>query len=684
MRLHSARLAAAAILCAVAGEVRGVTNVFEYPLVHRRHLQLTADFQRAIRQRNVEEAGRACRAGAALLPENAAWRYNLACVLAVQQQTNSALESLGQAVRLGFHDASLIARDPDLAVLRPLPAFQELLQRARDLQGKPGEGQPTPVPAPVMDGLVRIGATNTIWDLDRGHFRAFFAFPSNAPPPSAFAERWNGPAAALVRPWLSAGTAAGNFGDCYDNRDDGHARLDCAPFAGLTAIQYDADARRHGAHYGLDSFLHNAVVFGNSSLAVTAGPLWRSLPRGAVTEGPATIFLFAQYLNNHIYCYPAHHDYDPAGAGDLFPVNQPYILISQGSSGSDQPFLRAVAATLAAFQPETKRWLVAHNLVAPTVQMVLRASRKGITRPEDLFEGPAHPAAFDAASLDVERMVRLAHELTTNDIPPVVALRTLADTRAVPGVDFFDAVPQEALYDTPCVIGRVFRTTARHRSLTVGASLMGAPTDRWQIRWAVLSGDPRKVSIVPRKPDQSLAEIDVIHHGGRFPAREGQPLLTSRVDVGVFACRGDRCSAPSFISFFHLNNEIRSYADDGRLLSVDYAAAATNRYVDPLLSLAKHWRDEYQYDADGHLTGWTRRTGSQVERFNARGERVEETDARGRPLVTRTVNYITRSAANNATAPDLVQVDGEVRLRYRYASDQDLTGEVASRERAGP
>lgn len=685
MRPNASLSGTLAFLLLAAHQASAVTNVFEYPLVFARHQQLAFAFQQGMRQKNVAEMERTCRIGVALLPENPVWRYNLACALALQNRPAEAMASLDQAVRLGYRDDKLIADDTDLTSLRQLPAFQELLVKARNLRGKPVEGQPHVAAAPVMDGVAHVNASNTTWDLERGHFRAFFVLPTNAPAPAELAPRWNGPAAALIRPWLLAETAAGNRGDFYDNRDDGHSRLDCAPFAGLTAMQYDVDARLHGAHYGLSQFLYNGVVLGNSSVAITGGPLWRSVPRSALCEGPAVAFLFVQYLSNHLYCYPSHRDHDVTGLGDLYPVNQPYVLISQGSSGSDQPFLQALAATLAAFRPETKQFLVARGLVAPTLQMLLRASRKMVVKPADYLDGAAHPTVFDAANLDVERLVRLAHDLTTNDIPPVVSLRTLAEARAVPGVDFFDAATSEALYDSPCVISRIMRSTARRHTMTVGAQLTGVPVDGWRIHWVVLRGDPRKITILPFKPDQSQVELSVAYHGGRFPVRAGQPLQTSRVDIGVIASNGRYYSAPSFISFFHLNNEIRTYADDGRILTMDYAAAiATNRYVDPVLSLAKHWRDEYQYDEARQPTGWTRRTGDTVESFNLRGERVLEKDKLGRPKVTRTINYLPRSSGNNAIAPDLIQVDGEERIRYRYISDRDFTGEVAGRERAAP
>jgi len=679
MRPNILLIAVLAVAVLTVREVRGVTNVFEYPLVYPKQQQLAAEFQQAMRQRDLTEMEHACRAGTALLPENPIWRYNLACTLALQKRPADAVEALNQAVDLGFRDDTAIAMDNDLASLRPLPAFQSLLAKARDLRDKPVEGQPVVTPSPLIDGVAHVSASNTFWDLERGYFRTFFALPSNPPPPAAFAARWCGTNASVICPWLTNNAAAGNFGDFYDNRDDGHSRLDCAPYAGLTPIVYDGDARRYGAHYGLNTFLYNGVVLGNSSVALTSGPYWRSLPRAALTEGPAVAFLFVQYLSNHMYAYPSHHDHDANGLGDLYPVNQPYILIAQGSSWAEQPFLQAFAATLASFRPETKQFLAAHGLLMPTLQMLLRASQQTVANPENYLDGAAHPTVFSVINLDVERMTRMAHDLTTNDIPPVVALRTLTDPRAVPGIDFFDAASSEGLYDSPCVIGRVMRSIERRHTMTVGAQLTGMPADGWRIHWIVLRGDLRKITLLPLKPDQSQVEISVAYHGGRFPVRAGQPLQSSRVDIGVFASNGKYYSAPSFISFFHLNNEIRTYAEDGRILSMDYAAASTN-YVDPVISFAKHWRDDYQYDDNLRPTGWTRHIGDTVEHFNMRGERVEVVDKLGRATVTRTVNYIPRSSSDHATAPDLIEVDGDYRIHYRYASDSDFMGEIASRE----
>jgi len=75
--------------------------------------------------------------------------------------------------------------------------------------------------------------------------------------------------------------------------------------------------------------------------------------------------------------YPEHRDHDVGlngdggGYGDVYPTNTPYLIASQGSSGSDQPFMRAIPFTLAAFRPEVKKKLVETGLLMPTIQMIL-------------------------------------------------------------------------------------------------------------------------------------------------------------------------------------------------------------------------------------------------------------------------------------------------------------------------
>ena len=66
--------------------------------------------------------------------------YNLACVRARLGKHDAAMESLERAANVGFTDFARIARDPDLAGLRDLAAFKELLARKEHYLRRTAEG----------------------------------------------------------------------------------------------------------------------------------------------------------------------------------------------------------------------------------------------------------------------------------------------------------------------------------------------------------------------------------------------------------------------------------------------------------------------------------------------------------------------------------------------------------------
>jgi len=65
---------------------------------------------------------------AALRPGDSLVIYNLACSLALTGRADEALESLAEAITLGYTDARHMARDPDLQSLQDNHRFQILLK----------------------------------------------------------------------------------------------------------------------------------------------------------------------------------------------------------------------------------------------------------------------------------------------------------------------------------------------------------------------------------------------------------------------------------------------------------------------------------------------------------------------------------------------------------------------------
>ena len=487
------------IVLAVAAALgtRATTNVFEMPLIYPKHRHLQQQLMMAVRAGKISEMEAVCREGVALMPQDPTWQYNLACALAYRADKAEALAALDRAIELGFRNAKSMRVDNDLKALAGLPAFHALMAKAEQLAGKPVAGSVPVKPTTVMMGLpAEVQSSNTVWNFDLGCFRTLFSLiRPEIKKISGYAADYRGPAAEAVRRWMSEETACGNFGDLYVNRDDGHSALDATNFPGLTPVVYCEEARQKRLHLSLPNTLFDQPVLGNSSMSMVSGPLWRSLPRAVVTDPLQAVAAFRFYVSNQCWFYPEHKDFDP-DTGDLFPVNAPYYVVSQGSSYSDQPFARAFAATLAAFSPSTKRLLVTRMDLAPVLQMIFRMTQKTVKRPEDYLTGAAHPAVFAEANLDAEAMVKMAHEMKPEDIPPLVALRTVKEPQPEAGVDYFDMRP-EGLFDTPFCIARVVRGVARQRSMTVEARVASPSLAETKRVWAVLQGDPKKIAIKP-------------------------------------------------------------------------------------------------------------------------------------------------------------------------------------------
>lgn len=660
-----------------------LTSAFQLPRLARSSSQLFEQAAVFVRQRDwkrAEELGNKALEQAPQLPSN---HYNLGCLLALSGKKDEAFERLDHAVELGFRDAVKLEHDVDLESLRSDERFAQLVKKIRE---KPKTlVAPVPLTARAIDQNVAwVGPSNAAWDPSLNVLRTLFEPASSMPTVPVVKD--HGVVGEKLRRWFSEGTAAGHVGDLYDNCDRDHSNLNYGAFPQLTRVEYEREIQAD-VPFGLQLLLfHGGVVLGNSSTAHVGSPFWRSNPRTAYVNSHAVGLLFAQYRSNHLYIYPEHRDHDPGhdgkenGYGDVFPANTPYLITSQGSSGSDQVFLDAIACTLAAFQPAVKKRLIENGLLMPAVQMVFRASNKNVARPDDYLSGVAHPTAFDGRQLNVEKMIDMAHAMKPDALPPWVEIRVVEEDVFEPGRDYFDISAREKLFDTPCSIARIYRATASRRKMVVSAEasrdLDGKPLT---YRWVVLRGDDKSVTINPLNESGSIAQLS-IPYAPRRPIREGDQIESNRTDIGVFVHNGHYHSPPAFVTCFTLDNEDRVYDSAGRIQQVTYHGESDpGHYVDPVIDLPKSWTDEYHYDEAGQSIGWSRMRGEAKEEFTPEGALVTERDARGRPLVARSVRYLARPRPNNQP-PILVQELGPTRLRYRYQSDVDRIGEVASRE----
>jgi hypothetical protein len=392
----------------------------------------------------------------------------------------------------------------------------------------------------------------------------------------------------LLKQWYQEGTAAGNAGDYYDNRDGDHSPLDLGRYPQLSAIKYSPEDIKLFKHWAAARVVLPHVTFGNSSTSAPAH-LGGSNPRSYYTSQFGLSFLYNQYTKNNVYMYPEHRDHDPGhngviflpkgvrdeGYGDMYPTNTPYLMISQGSSGSDQPFMRMLPFVLAAFRPEVKAKLTETGLLMPTIQMLMRSTNKHLKDPKEYLTGKAHPTDFEGSWVDELAMVQKAHAMELKALPPMVQLRVIDEDKATNGIDYFDRVNSEVLAYTPACIARIHRGKAHKQRIVVNADASyDVNKAKLTYTWVILRGDPDKIKIVPKKDDQSVAEITVAYHDRR-PVSPGSTLESNRVDIGVFVHNGTYYSAPGFITFHTLDREARVYNRDGKILSIAHGMGET-------------------------------------------------------------------------------------------------------------
>jgi hypothetical protein len=385
------------------------------------------------------------------------------------------------------------------------------------------------------------------------------------------------PVGKLLNELYAAKKCAGFSAIQYENRDGNHSPLDAGiypPLKILAAPQGDPNA------IGLATVIRPMPTFMNCSMA-SNDIRFGSLPRSYFHIHDGYQLLAAQYLGNQLAFYPEHHDFDPGingssgGHGDLYATNSPCLLISQGSSGSDQPFLRAFLATAAAFTPEVQQRLIETKLLMPTLQAIFRQSSPLAKTEADYLTGKAHPPVFDLRHLDEMAMVTRAQLMTPLSIPPVALLEVVEEPTLKAGVDSFDppAVKGQVLGTSPANVARVYRSTADGYRITL-SSKRSADAERRPLRlsWQVLQGDPQFVDIQPQQDGHS-ARIRVRWHN--LPPTDGG-LQTHRVDVGLFANNGLATSAPAIFSLYLQPTEQRFYNNQASLSEVCYCTTATD------------------------------------------------------------------------------------------------------------
>jgi adenylate cyclase len=106
-------------------------------VVAEKHMELNPDDPRSATMRAVslcrlgrkEEGLHWAKQALAIDPEDGGVRYNVACLYALEGETDKAITALEEAIAVGFGNKAWIEHDPDLDSVRDHPRFKKLLQR---------------------------------------------------------------------------------------------------------------------------------------------------------------------------------------------------------------------------------------------------------------------------------------------------------------------------------------------------------------------------------------------------------------------------------------------------------------------------------------------------------------------------------------------------------------------------
>ena len=641
-------------------------SVYDMYRIWPSHCLLRQELIDAMRSGDLRKMESTCRAALELMPDDPTWRYNLACALSLKGDAARALDELERAIDNGFRNAETISKDSDLAQIAKDPRFEKLVAKARELSGKPVAGKPEhkPVSAPA-GSVITLNETNLVWNFDTGVFEALVEVKDPVQPLPSLAARYSAskptsPERPYVAAWLSGGTGAGNTGDLYVNRDGGHSMLAVSDFPNLTSIQYDAPAKALNLHLDIPTTLFGSTpVFGNLSRGRTKGAFWRSMARVSFTDPGIAARMDLFYRNNQFWVLPSVNDIARPDLNivDAFPANAPFQFVSQGISWSDQPFIRAALAASASFRRPTKQAIVRRHLLAPTLQWLLRRTQKGINTEEDYLSPSAHPSAFDAKRLDAIELVKRAHELKMEEVPPTVSL-ALINSRLYPirfpepGRDYPDTL-SELLFATPSAISMILRAPDGERTFLLRAQTFPEPDPSATFAWRVVNGPADSVKIATplgettNCPETGFAQITI-----------DRRQLTNRIDVACFAkTTHTTFGAPAIVSFFPIPQEKRTYRPDGQIAAIDYTNP-DRVYSDPVIALPRHWTDTYDYSPDGKPLGFTRSyNGEASASFTVKGERIVERNPDGTPKRLVRVKYTPRGTGDAIQPVELTYLD---------------------------
>ena len=272
------------IFLAVAGAAADAPkrpSVFDLPMVSAAEQAATLLFARGEYDKAALLLQRAVKA----MPQDFTAHYNLALRIGPAGQDRRLAGAPGEGGRVRFlrRQTHRERRRPGEAS-RTAPFQSGLEESPGKCPGGRAGWKYAVEPSKFKDGQYLVSETNTAYDPRLGLFAPLFKIDKEATAGKPIVEGY-GKAGDLLKQWYKGGTAAGNHGDLYDNRDNGHSFMNFKSFPQLARVIYADEAQKRKLHWGLQRlFMYNGICIGNSFNRADVQP-GVALPGAAGADG---------------------------------------------------------------------------------------------------------------------------------------------------------------------------------------------------------------------------------------------------------------------------------------------------------------------------------------------------------------------------------------------------------------
>jgi hypothetical protein len=337
----------------------------------------------------------------------------------------------------------------------------------------------------------------------------------------------------------------------YENRDGYHAGA--SGFENIIELTTpDISQRITSWAINVNETYKNGIVISNSSTAKSPTETGGSNTRTPDNGWSWWMLIRENWELGTIQFFPEHGDYDGL---DWFKINQPYIVTTQGSSGTEIGELGRCREIVSALTPGVRQWLIENKRVGDVVSYLMRSNTRF-----DYLDAVNHRVVIDGWNT-TQADIDLAKSLTVETLPPRLSLHVVSDSNDVRNANGF---PLTSTIRTPELAGFQRLDGTKTRTIEVEVS-----SDKpCEIHWIKSQG---VCTITYQSQDKRKATI-TIPYQCEFPVQtQSGEIVSNRVEVIAVGYDGTHYSSPVFITeyftpesreFRKKMNEIAVHADN--------------------------------------------------------------------------------------------------------------------------